>query len=168
MIKLVFVSFFLLIGHLLFSQSDSTFVYKYEYDAAGNRISRKLIIEEIPTPIAFVPEASYSNDDSVKVFKRNFTDYLSIKEKIDSTNEGVTKKNPSQIKVFPNPTTGLLQVYVNGEYNLKIGTSEGKIIKSMSSNINTTIDMTSHQPGIYYIIVTPKTGNTQTWKVSKI
>jgi hypothetical protein len=77
------------------------------------------------------------------------------------------------IQYFPNPTTGVVQVYLGGEdneVNVKIfdlaGNMISKYVKSIESNRNFQLELSSYMDGIYLIQLEGKT-ISKTFKIIK-
>lgn len=72
----------------------------------------------------------------------------------------------SSINVYPNPSTGLFTVDVDGQYNVKVFDITGKVISTSTINVNNnTIDLSSQTAGMYFIqLVGEKTINFQVVK----
>jgi hypothetical protein len=68
-----------------------------------------------------------------------------------------------QIKIFPNPSTGLIQVElpVDKTTEIKIFNAEGRLLTTFNSNPaggnTTTLDLSSEPDGVYYLQI--KSGN---------
>ena len=72
-------------------------------------------------------------------------------------------KSPEQLKIYPNPTTGLVKV--DGEYiSITIIDFSGK--KILSQETQTLHDFTSLKPGLYLLTIHRKEGD-QTIKIIK-
>jgi len=127
---------------MLHAQQDKI---TYRYDAAGNRISRTIVISPRTAP-ALIEE------EQPEVYTEIFLDI--------------------QLKIYPNPTTGLLKVEI---YNLPEGQTaqiwlyamSGQLIatfKDVSSTVNVNI---SGQPaGIYMMKIVAGEYQTE-WKIIK-
>ena len=127
---------------MLHAQQDKV---TYRYDAAGNRISRTIVIAPRSTPASVEEEQ-----------QDVYTELLS----------------DIQLKIYPNPTTGLLKVEI---YNLPEGQTaqiwlyamSGQLIatfKDVSSTVNVNI---SGQPaGVYLMKISAGEYQTE-WKIIK-
>lgn len=126
--------------------------YKYEYDAAGNRVKRSFIVEG-PVPPGggarvMTPPASADNDST------NIEDKLS--------------KIPNE--VFPNPTFGLLNVVINNNSNSKYSLINpvGQLVNQGDLNIGTNVlDLSQQQRGNYFLKIIKSSGEIETWKILK-
>ena len=127
---------------ILHAQQDRV---TYRYDAAGNRISRTIVISPRSAPVSI-------EDEQPVVYSELFSDI--------------------QLKIYPNPTDGLLKVEI---YNLPEGqiaqiwlyAMSGQLIatfKDISSTVSVNI---SGQPaGIYLMKIVAGEYQTE-WKIIK-
>ncbi|MCT4636084.1 MAG: T9SS type A sorting domain-containing protein [Bacteroidales bacterium] len=108
----------------------------------------------------------------IKAIQAGNNEYKAVEKTVDIT---VTKStaidNLSAIgaKIYPNPVTGILNIELpeTGSYTVTVFNSTGDIIsQKTTSSVNTAIDMSAYNSGIYIIKVT--TGNrSYTGKVIK-
>jgi hypothetical protein len=125
---------------------------QYEYDNAGNRIARYVIVLE---------------DDGTKSFKRN-------KQSDNSTDETYYIDNLDDIslKIFPNPTNSYINIQIDNIFTeingfISIYSTSGS--KIFTDNINTTnkrIDLSNYPNGVYLVNISIN-GKETTWKVVK-
>ena len=117
----------------------------YRYDAAGNRISRTIVI----SPRSAVAS---SEEEKTTVYTELFSDI--------------------QLKIYPNPTTGLLKVEI---YNLPEGQTaqiwlydmSGRLVttfKDVSSTVN--VNISNQSTGIYLMKIEAGEYRTE-WKIIK-
>lgn len=68
------------------------------------------------------------------------------------------KENVLEMGMYPNPTTGFLQIKSNpGEKKVKVTDAMGKVILSeIHYDSNITIDLNTHIAGIYYVFIESK------------
>ena len=117
----------------------------YRYDAAGNRISRTIIFssKSSPTPVKEEQPVVYS-------------EMLS----------GI------ELKIYPNPTEGLLQVEIRNlpkdkPANIWIYDLSGKLISSFKDvGDNVSIDISSQPAGMYVMRIVAGEQRTE-WKIIK-
>ena len=116
---------------------------KYGYDAAGNRISRTIVLAPRSAPI---------EEEQPVVHTEVFSDIL--------------------LKIYPNPTTGLLKVEISNlpegqTAEIFLYSMSGKLISSFKNISNTVSINISNQPaGIYVMNIIA--GNYRTeWKIIK-
>ena len=141
---LIFVTMLLYHQDVLSISQDKI---QYEYDAAGNRISRKYIISTFKKP----PLQQFSDT--------TFTKQIPEKQ---------------QITIYPNPTKDILSVGISGvddEYdiNLTLFNSQGVLLQNISANPDESpikIDMASY-PTNWYILKVTINGKNNFFKIIK-
>ena len=82
----------------------------------------------------------------------------------------VIQPEPSEIKCFPNPTTGkvtLSGLPLNETYNIRIYSIDGRLIVSNKERNPSELDLSHMNAGIYFIEITGEKANT-TLKLIKI
>jgi len=106
----------------------------FEYDDYGNRTSRYIVIDKIGQV-----------DDSLQVAAE------------DNENVFEDQLGEIKIKIFPNPTTGILKIQIqNLPDNAKssitvISTSGGTIFSKSPLMSDGTVDLTSYANGVYFL-----------------
>ena len=122
----------------------------FEYDAAGNRISRRTItlrsaaVKEIP------------DEKEIEEAPQVFTDVLA----------------QSTIYIYPNPTKGLLKVEITGNsenkpVSLQVYDMNGRILLQESNIVSSlTIDLSNKPAGIYILRLTADNEKNE-WKIIK-
>lgn len=116
----------------------------FAYDAAGNRISRTIVLDRN------VPQEQQRKQTSTR------TDMLS----------------KHHIAIAPNPTDGLLQVSITGLKRtdacvITVYKTSGQLVVTLPvARDNTTVDI-SGQPNGYYILAIDINGEKSTWKIIK-
>jgi len=117
----------------------------YGYDAAGNRISRTIVIP----PLRSAPE---SQDEQPVVYSETLSDI--------------------ELKIYPNPTDGLLKVEIR---NLPEKQTAGVWLYNLSGKLVTShkgitdfvnINISSQPPGIYLMKIVAGEYQTE-WKIIK-
>ncbi|MGB0430877.1 MAG: alpha-amylase family glycosyl hydrolase, partial [Bacteroidia bacterium] len=76
-------------------------------------------------------------------------------------NVSINEKDDNEIKVYPNPTTGLLHIQPmqNGISSIELINMHGKTVtQGKNKTHQTTFDITDLKPGIYYVRVTSDNG----------
>jgi hypothetical protein len=137
----LFIMFSLLFAGILFAQQN----IKFAYDPAGNCISRTIVLN--------APSRAPVEDP--------------IEDpQIDTETEEEAAPNPTfveqlaadlQLKIYPNPTQGLLQVEIIGNENdnitqIAVFNQNGQqIIATQSSGQLTPVDMSSFPAGTYIL-----------------
>lgn len=72
---------------------------------------------------------------------------------------GVGSSNVSSYMVYPNPSMGLFNVVATGEYEITVVDTKGQVVYSQKVNNNTTLDLTTHGKGIYFVKFTTDSGS---------
>lgn len=132
---------FVLLSTTVIAQVSASLNYvKIDYDAAGNRIKRSIVIQDDQEVVISGTQNEIKEEINAKVYPNPFADKLNI----EFTN---TKEQT---------------------YDARIIDINGKLIMSMvlNSGIN-TIDLNWLSPGEYMVCVDVN-GNAKTWKVSKL
>lgn len=119
----------------------------YKYDAAGNRVNREITIQ---SPKSVAKRNAVNHDDT------SFSDVL----------------HEHTIKIYPNPTDGLLKVYVSGLQNTDkcsfgIYTTQG--VRIMADDVHADkfeINISNQPAGIYLLRIYINDDST-TWKIIK-
>ena len=134
--------FLIILGALILSAQSIS----YDYDAAGNRIARRVI------PLGGLRSAM-AGDQPVEPVK-------------DSWGE-------RKITVYPNPTKGALKIAVeNGEdkalYESKAFDSNGRVVSTahQKGNGEMVIDLKTQAPGVYILVLSTGT-DEKTYKIVK-
>ena len=118
----------------------------YTYDDAGNRIKREIVMNRQQAP-----KKNTGADE-----EETYSDMLAQK----------------QIKIHPNPTSGLLKVEVLGlepddVCQLRLFTASGQlIINREATSTTTSLDISSRSNGIYLLRISIGKEET-TWKIIK-
>jgi hypothetical protein len=135
---------YILLSNKICAQSPVT----YTYDNNGNRLTRSITLKK-----SNASSDSISEDESKKEI---------YKEEIGEV----------QIRIFPNPTKGILAVEISGvstekliEYSLY--NSSGSFLKKQKfSDLQFSIDFTNHPSGIYILRLSIE-GEVSEWKIIK-
>lgn len=128
--KRVYLSFLVLL-FAIFKLSAQTYKVVYEYDHAGNRVSRVVIS---------INTRAESVDDEISPLEQEL--------------------NQCKIRVFPNPTKGFLNMEISsGEenccYDFTLYSSSGQKLlnKKQIGNGNVSLDLSTYSTGIYILIL---------------
>jgi hypothetical protein len=79
-----------------------------------------------------------------------------------------TEAHIQSIKLYPNPTNGILQLKnINEPYSYKIYDVSGKILKYQTNTLNKQIDISSFSSGLYYLEVIVQNRTKKTIKIIK-
>ncbi|WP_423128610.1 T9SS type A sorting domain-containing protein [Gaoshiqia sp. Z1-71] len=136
-----------LIGFILlctFGASLSAQDISYHYDNAGNRTERVIELRS-----AYVSKSAIQEQ---QVFEETLAQ--------------------QEIKIYPNPTEGMLSVSISNPGNLPEGTitltdmNGRKILTRRIENGLTSVDLSSHPAG-YYLMKITLGAETSTWKIIK-
>ena len=145
---------FLSIFSLMKGQSSR----QYDYDEAGNRVLRTVFVLSAPNSS---PKQQKSNDLPPDTEE---SDELGIVY--------VDKVGDIALKIFPNPTTSVVELQIEGEHGEIEGTvtfynlSGAKIGEQRITSYRTEIDMSSYSVGTYLATVVIN-GKKNYWKVVK-
>ncbi|MDR2425243.1 MAG: T9SS type A sorting domain-containing protein [Prevotellaceae bacterium] len=137
---------FLLMALMILPIGLSAQAIEYEYDASGNRVKRSISTRsmEIDTALLYQTVA-----DSIDMDKMNDFDLI-----VHSDDENVEDKTLN-VKVYPNPTSGILDVEVdnlqaNQRARLEIYTFAGRQVKRIERLQNRqSLDISNQPAGIY-------------------
>ena len=128
--KRVYLSFLILL-FAIFQLSAQTYKVVYEYDHAGNRVSRVVIS---------INTRAKSVDDEISPLEQELMQ--------------------CKIRVFPNPTKGFLNMEISsGEenccYDFTLYSSSGQKLlnKKQIGNRNVSLDLSTYSTGIYILIL---------------
>ncbi len=130
----------------------------FDYDDAGNRTSRTIILEEKSAEIP--PE----NPDSSLV--------RSTEPGKGQTTEYSAEMGKFTLKIFPNPNTGFFSIHIEGWDNkttaeATVTTLTGsRLIEKPLNGPLTNIDFQEQPKGTYLLIVNIN-GKKETWKIIK-
>jgi hypothetical protein len=129
----------------VFSSAQSNVTYAY--DAAGNRISRTIVI---PAQLRAAEEEEKEEEEPT-VYSEALSELL--------------------IKIYPNPTSGLIQIEIenlpaNETADIALYHLSGKLITSRQTAGSTEIDITGQPAGIYLMRIVAGKEQTE-WKIIK-
>jgi len=144
------ISTMLLLVATLSAQSQTVY---FDYDAAGNRISRTIYLG-----------GGSKGANTPKDYK----------EEVKEEEEIVTDDSfsPGPVKIYPNPTRGLIEIEVpvsEDDFELQITVTDingRKIISKTHEPPRTTIDLSS-QPGGMYLLILKQGATYSKWKILK-
>jgi hypothetical protein len=156
--NILFVLLQCILLFVFFNAFSQTTYYEYKYDAAGNRIRRHVIV--------IINKVANQNDsvakDTIAAMAETEENKLLFTENIGEVN----------IRVFPNPTIGKLNIAIEGDIVpnnafIEIYNEAGiKIENLIITTKNFTIDLSKHSTGIYYLKLSLN-GKNETFKVVK-
>ena len=163
-------------------QSVASLQVEYDYDAAGNRILRKVITLAPPSP---APPAPAPPKDSLQANK--WTSGQVMSEELKGTtsvsqessmsadlapNYFVETVAQTEIKIYPNPTTEKITLEISGWKSLQTGrfslyTLTGQLLQEQPvSSATTTVSLAGFATGVYMLKVRMN-GVTEEWKIIK-
>jgi YD repeat-containing protein len=143
--------FILLILSILAVNSFRGAEIKFEYDAAGNRLARRIITLRS----AVINEISGEDDETVQS-PQVFTAQLA----------------QSAIRIYPNPTKGLLKVEITGNVAdnpviLQVYDMNGRrLLEESNVASSVTLDLSNQPAGIYMLLLISGIEKNE-WKVIK-
>ena len=145
---------FLLLAIPLICMAQPALSREYSYDAAGNRIVRKMVV--LPAaPLLAPPDTLHTADHSLQT-----ADYFA--EKISQV----------EIKIYPNPTTEKITLEIANMENLKTGrftlySLTGQLLQAQSVySAATTVSLAGFSKGAY-ILKLHINDKTEEWKIIK-
>ena len=89
--------------------------------------------------------------------------FMTYNNECEHTN--VVEVSASNIRLYPNPTNGILNIEGNGEMTISVMNVLGQKVLETTANDNTTIDLSGFGEGIYMVRIETENG-TKTEKVS--
>lgn len=122
--------------------------YQLRVVAKGSSI--KVYLDNMVTPkITFTDTEFASGCIGVRSYNANTTwDDLSVKSDIES---GVKIPNTSEIKIYPNPTTGTFQINMDGVItDVELCDLNGRVLKTFEDNLS-EYDASSLSKGVYLV-----------------
>ena len=157
-----------MLSHWVWAQEKTTII-SYSYDAAGNRINRSLIVidPKIDTTINKEDSIFYSGveDNSINGEQKLMGDATTIQQQIDLIAE-------YDLKVFPNPTEGKLQLVIGNYSNalqgkIRLYQLTGSLLLTQKTISNRNIIDLSGMPVGSYMLELVIAGKKVVWKVIK-
>jgi hypothetical protein len=131
--------------------SNSTMTNSY-FEATGNPRLTCIVVDDVE-----YSSANWLNVDSTATFVESASECLST---------GVSLSNLPEINVFPNPTTGILNVTLAGVAGkIQVFNAVGQLVLEKSKVRN--IDLTAVPGGVYYIRIESAEGYHATCKIIK-
>ncbi|WP_291528455.1 T9SS type A sorting domain-containing protein [Bacteroides sp. UBA939] len=128
----------------LFSSDICAQRIQYAYDAAGNRLTRQILVQ--------TRGVSDGGEETPSVYEEELSE--------------------SKITIYPNPTRGMLQVDISGveqfeNAQISIYDLTGKQLRQWTGiSRSNVIDISDRSPGIY-IMQIAYNGNVSSWKIIK-
>ena len=72
---------------------------------------------------------------------------------------GIENELDKQLLIFPNPTKGIVNIQLEGDYSLTILDARGRLVHTSNEADNAAVDLTSFEAGVYFIRVQKGTDN---------
>jgi len=142
-----------------FVKGQGSLLREYEYDEAGNRIVRKVLIIQSPQQKSMDWQSETEDLDEL--------------EDIDELEEFyVDKVGNISLKIFPNPTTSIVRLEIMSELDEVDGTvtlynlSGARIGSQQIRSYRTEIDLNSYSTGTYLATIRIN-GKASYWKIVK-
>jgi hypothetical protein len=140
---------------------------RYEYDASGNRTSRKTIVLEEPQ---FAPAAP--QDSALAANELESLTTLMTQELATEPEYFVEKIAQVEIKIYPNPTTEKITLEIPAWENLQTGNFKlfsltGQLLQEQSVYSTTTSVSLAGLPKGTYILKVYINNRTEDWKIIK-
>jgi len=148
---------FLLLAIPLICMAQPALAREYNYDAAGNRILRKVVV--LPAPPLLVPPAPPDTLHTIDHSPQT-ADYFA--EKISQV----------EIKIYPNPTTENVTLEISHMENLENGIFKlysltGQLLQEHPVHSATTVVSMSNLPKGAYMLKVKINNKTEDWKIIK-
>jgi hypothetical protein len=152
----------------------------FEYDANGNRISRKIVVEELQQAAANFQDVdlkTFKNSTSAKTsdLKDNkLTDQLYPEKDtatINEINQSVSE-GKIRINIYPNPVKGMLKIDISNmplksaNRMVLYDMSGSKIVERTNFEDYSEIDISLYKDGLYILIIQIDR-DVSNWKIIK-
>jgi hypothetical protein len=140
---------------------------RYEYDASGNRVSRKTIVLEEPKTAPSAPQDSTLVANELEPFTTLMTQDLATEPEYF-----VEKIAQVEIKIYPNPTTEKITLEISVWENLQTGTFKlfsltGQLLQEQPVHSATTTVSLAGLPKGTYLLKVSINNRTEDWKIIK-
>ena len=160
----------------LFCMAQNGLLREYEYDAAGNRTSRKVI--NLTPPLA--PPPPPENPTLAEEPEEELTSLMPLTP-LDFTEPAAPEPTPEyfvekvarvEIKIYPNPTTEKITLEIANMENLQTGVFKlfsltGQFLQEQPVHSATTIVSLAGLPTGTYILKVHINDRTENWKIIK-
>ncbi|MCL2436083.1 MAG: T9SS type A sorting domain-containing protein [Lentimicrobiaceae bacterium] len=178
--KIIFLLWFAI---PLFCMAQSGLAFSYEYDAAGNRVLRKVIIfdPQFTPPPPSPPEEptlaehpAETEEELTSLMSLTPLTPLDFAETLTAPSPEyfVEKLGQVEMKIYPNPTTENITLEISGWKDLQTGvfklyTLTGQLLQEQQvHNVTTTVSLAGLAKGTY-ILKVHINDRTEDWKVIK-
>ena len=108
-----------------------------------------------------------NSEDEVLYTSGDHSDGVFLTYNNDCEHTNVVEVSESNVRLYPNPTNGILNIESNGEMTISVMNTLGQTILVSKANGNVTIDMSGFETGIYMIRIETENG-IKTEKVNVI
>lgn len=139
---------------------------EYDYDDAGNRIERRLILSTSE------PEKDNDNNKNSDQYADN--DNKETNE-YNTTSKKLRENDLDGASLYPNPTNSFVDVDLGALYNSDIAQSleiidfNGKVVQRLDINSKRSrLKMSGYRSGMYYVHLKNEAVLQESWKVVKI
>jgi len=157
----------------LFCIAQNNLPREYEYDAAGNRTSRKVV----NLPPQFVPPSPSPPEDPILAehpveTEEEITSLMPLMPYEDHPQYFIEKIAQVELKIYPNPTTEKITLEIPGWKDLQTGVFKlysltGQLLQEQPVHaVTTTISLAGLAKGTYVLKVYIN-DRTEDWKVIK-
>jgi len=164
----IFFTFLMVCFCLLQNNAQSNSYVEYTYDAAGNRISRQVIT--LQTNENDLKSAKIEPGDDINSEEEKGKEDDNEKKQIKESDYSQEIISDYQVRVYPNPTEGILKIAVKGDVqnmNIMVFNLAGKQIVSSSNTRKVgTVNLSSF-PGGSYILRVQCDDEWREWKIIK-
>lgn len=104
-------------------------------------------------------------DDEILYTSGELSDGVFLTYDNDCEHSAVTEVNASNVRLYPNPTNGILNIEGEGAMNISVMNTLGQKVFETTATDNATIDLNGCESGIYMIQIKSESG-TMTQKVN--
>ena len=99
-----------------------------------------------------------NSEDEVLYTSGNHSDGVFLTYNNDCENVSVTEVSASSVRLYPNPTNGILNVEGEGAMTISVMNMLGQKVLKTTANGNTTIDLSGFDSGIYLVRIETENG----------
>ncbi|MCL2289664.1 MAG: T9SS type A sorting domain-containing protein [Bacteroidetes bacterium] len=145
--------------------------FNYEYDDAGNRVRRKVIIMKPDlTPPSTAPDSTTVLIGAEELVPLMTPD--SAPTALQEAEYFIEKLGQVEMKIYPNPTTEKITLQISNMENLQTGTfklfsTTGQFLQELSIYSATTTISLARLPKGTYILRVHINNRTEDWKIIK-
>ena len=92
-----------------------------------------------------------NSEDEVLYTSGNHSDGVFMTYNNDCDNTWVAEASTSNVRLYPNPTNGIINVEGNGEMTISVMNMLGQKVMEVSANDNAVVDLSNCESGIYMV-----------------